>query len=388
MVPGANVRPGGLNAIGHGGSAGRGGLGSFGVFGADPLAGSEFLLGLGGGEHAEGKGFGRRWQVWGQGGDVQTFQGAPTAGSGYEGDLVTGYLGVDTSLTDRWVAGVAVRRSRGDVDWRTDGSRGSLATTLTAAHPYVQWSDRTTSIWATMGGGRGEADNVHPSDRTSASGLGLRLGLVELRRRLSAAFDGLQFGVRADAGWAQLWTAAGEEITAGATAAVSQARVGAELSRPVRLGGLVLAPFGEAHVRRDGGAGQTGEGVEVLGGLRATAGKVRVVAQGRTLIQHSAAGYRERGFGLTLSVRNQGQEGLSLSVSPRWGNATTGGALWQDHVYRGFLPGAAGDEWELAARGGNGMRLPSGRMLTAFGVLSHSAFGQRFFVGGGIAVPD
>ena len=34
------------------------------------------------------------------------------------------------------------------------------------------------------------------------------------------------------------------------------------MSRRVRLGGLTLAPFGEAHVRRDGGAGQTRDGLE------------------------------------------------------------------------------------------------------------------------------
>ena len=132
---------------------------------------------------------------------------------------------------------------------------------------------------------------------------------------------------------------------------MNQVRVGAEVSRPVRLGAVSLAPFGAAHVRRDGGAGQRGQGLEVVAGLRAAAGEVRVDAQGRMLAVHSAAGYRERGVGVTLSVGNQDREGLSLSVSPRWGDsAMGGGTLWQDQVYRRYLPEAEPDEWALDAR--------------------------------------
>ena len=387
-MPAAHFGPAG--AVAPGGPGGRAGLGSLGVFGgggAGPLAGSEFLLALGDGGNAGGNESGRRWQVWGQG-DVQTFQAAPSAGSGHEGELQTGYLGVDTWLSDRWLMGIAAGRSRGHGSWRTGGARGSLSTTLTAVHPYVQWSDGTTSVWVTAGGGRGEVENVRRSGRRGAGELGLALGLVELRRRLGTAPGGIRFGVRADVAWAELWTAAGEETIDGHTAAVNQARAGAEMSRPVRLGRLSLSPFGEAHLRRDRGAGQTGEGMEILAGLRAAAGKVRVVAEGRMLALHSAAGYRERGLGLTLTVGNQDQEGLSLSVSPRLGDAAAGGVLWQDQAYRRYLPEATNDEWALDVRGGYGMRLPSGRRLSWVGALSHSAFGRRFLVGASLGLLD
>ena len=79
-----------------------------------------------------------------------------------------------------------------------------------------------------------------------------------------------------------------------------------------------------------------------------------------------------------------------LSVSPRWGNgaARGGGLLWQDQLDRRYLPKAAHDEWELDARGGYGMPLPSGRLLTWFGALRHSPFGRRFEVGGRLGVFD
>ena len=134
-------------------------------------------------------------------------------------------------------------------------------------------------------------------------------------------------------------------------------------------------------------AGGTGEGLEVAGGLRATAGKVRVDAQGRLLVVQSAEGYRERGVGLTLSAGNQDQ-GLSLSVSPRWGDsAAGGGALWREQVYGRYAPAAA-DAWELDARGGYGLRLPGGRLLTWFGSLTHSQIGRGFLIGGQIGSRD
>ena len=382
--------------VGRGSSGALGGPGVFGGFsgslggfaaGADPLRGSEFLLALGGGQNAdEGTGPGRRWQVWGQG-DIQTFQGAPSVATGYDGELQTGYAGVDTWVTERWLVGVAAARSRGYGNWRAGGARGSLAAALTALYPYVQWSDGATSVWAAAGAGWGEAENARRSGRVGASGLGLRVGLVELKRRLGAPAGDVEFGVRADAAWAELRTKAGRESIDGQTAAVNQLRVGAEVSLPVRLGAVSLAPFGEAHARRDGGTGQTGEGIEVAGGVRAEAGKLRVDARGRMLAVHSATGYRERGLGLTLSVGNKEQEGLSLSFSPRWGDrAAGGGALWQEQVYRHYLPGAAHDDWALDARAEYGVRLPGSRRLRWFLSLSHLPFGRRYQLGGRLGV--
>ena len=384
--PGGST-PGGFGPAGGwgapGGAHGFGDSGGLGGLGTDPLRGSEFQLALGGDDETAGAAdAGRRWLVWGQG-DVQTFAGAPSAAAGYEGDLRTGYGGVDTALSARWLAGVAVSRSRGGGDWRAGSARGSLSTTLTAAYPYVQWSAGRNSVWAAAGGGRGTAENVRETGRVGTSDLGLRLGLVEVRRGLDPV-GGVELGVRADAAWAQLGTGAGEETLDRQTAAVGQVRAGAEVSRPVRWdNGLSLSPFGELHVRRDGGAGQTGTGVELVAGTRVARGRLRVDAQGRLLVLHSASGYRERGAGVTLSVGRRDRQGLSLSVAPRWGDAAdAGGTLWQEQVYRRYLPEAMDDAWGLDARGEYGTRLPSGGLLTWFGSLSQSAYGPRFIVGG------
>ncbi len=139
-----------------------------------------------------------------------------------------------------------------------------------------------------------------------------------------------------------------EETIDARTAAVNQVRAGAEVSRPVRFdNGLSLSPFGEVHVRRDGGVGQTGTGLEVVAGTRHSAGRVRVDAQGRLLVLHSASGYRERGAGVTLGVGNQDQEGLSLSVSPRCGRSRSTAATCRRRW-------AASGRWTQGASTGRG----------------------------------
>ena len=363
--------------------------------GRDPLRGSEFQFGfdVGGGAQEAGGGGGLRLQLWGQG-DVQTFRGAPSDGDSYDGELKTGYVGLDTWLGSRFMLGVAVARSEGTGDWSTGATSGALQTRLVAVHPYLQWNSGATSIWAMGGVGQGDADNVrHGNGLAETSDLGLRMGLVELRRRLAAG-GGFSLALRTDAAWAELQTDTGTESLDGQTAAVNQLRFGAELSQQIRLGGLTLNPFGEAHVRRDGGAGQPGTGLELVGGLKAQAGFLRLDAQGRMLAVHSASGYEEQGFSATLSLGSQGGTGPSLSVSPRWGDLAAGGgdALWQDQVYSryaaapGTAPAAHGaalapsarDPWAVDIRGGYGIRIPGNHLLTWSGSVNHSPMGPRF----------
>ena len=321
------------------------------------------------------------WQLWGQG-DIQTFVGGPAAERRYEGDVRTGYVGLDRALGRRWLAGVAVSRSEGAGDWRAGSAGGRLATGLTAVHPYLRWSDGATSVWTMAGGGRGTAENARTGSGAApgASGLDLGLGLIEVRRRLAD-----WAGLRADAAWARLVTEAGDESVDGHAVAVDQQRLGFELSPSMRLGGLALEPFAEAAARRDGGAGQTGNGLEVSGGLRAAGGPVRIDARGRILVLHSAAGYEERGAAVTLSIGGRSSEGLSLSVSPRWGRPRGGHgrAMGRSSSADAARRAAAdGGPWTLDATGGYALRLPGGRIFAWTGSFSRSALGNRLTLGG------
>ena len=347
--------------------------------------GTEFGFGWGG----DADGAGQRWRLWGQG-DISTFAGEPARDRGYDGQVRTGWVGFDRTLREGWLAGVAVARSRGGADWQASAADGRLETSLAAVHPYLRWSDQATSVWAMAGGGWGSAENARATGRVGTSSLGLGLGLFEVRRRFTD-----RFGLRADAAWARLATGEGSETVDGRSAAVDQQRLGIELSPTTRFGPLALQAFGETSVRRDGGAGQTGAGLELAGGLRAARGSVRIDAQGRILVLHSARGYEEHGLGVRLSVgsSSEEEEGFSLSVSPRWGGpSTASGMLWEER-FQGLRRGtasapvpASATPWSLDAQARWALRLPGGRLLAWLGSLDRSARGWGFAIRGGIGL--
>ena len=356
--------------------------------GVSPVGGggqTDFLLTLGSGQGGGGAAQGQRWTVWGQS-DLQSFAGERSPTARYDGELWTTYVGVDARLSERWLAGVAVSRSRGNGDWTVGSSTGRLTTTLTSVQPYLRWSDGGTTIWATGGGGPGTARNALYGLQAE-SDLELRLGLVEVRRRLATVGGGVELQLRGDASWARLRTAEGDGLIDALAVEVRQLRVGIDVSRPVRTaGGTLVEPFGEVHARRDGGVGQTGVGLEVAGGLRVARGVFRVEGMGRLLALHAADGYRERGGAVTLSVGDGArQPGLTLSLSPRWGaQATASDALWQDQLFHqrtAGAPGARRDERALDARVDYGLQLPAGGLLTPFGIYGQSRYGRRLQVG-------
>ena len=339
--------------------------------------GTEWMFAFGE-EQAPDDGGGRPWRFWGQG-DLQTFTGVPTPQQGYEGDLRTGWAGIDRAIGKRWLAGVAVARSRGIGDWHAGSAGGRLETTLTALHPYLRWSDGTSSLWAMAGGGLGTAENARTTGRVGETDLTFGLGLFEVRRSIAG-----WFGLRADGGWVRLSTVDGAESVDGHLATVDQQRLGIELHPSSRHVGLAL----QASARRDGGAGQTGTGMELSGGIRVAGGPFRIDAQGRILVLHSSENYEERGLGARISVGSpSAEEGLSLSVSPRWGGpAVASGELWREKLVAAPARGpGAREAWTVDSSARYAHRLSGGSLVYLSGGLSSSARGLAIMVSGGIA---
>ena len=207
------------------------------------------------------------------------------------------------------------------------------------------------------------------------SSLRLGLGLLEGRRRVATMGRGLEIGIRGEASWALLATGGGSETVDDLQAGVRRLRGGVELTRALSgPRGLTFTPFGAVSTRRDGGAGQTGVGLEVAGGMRVRSGRLQVEAQGRRLVLHSATDYEEQGVSVAASLGAGPYEpGLTLSVRPTWGAPGMGAeTLWRDQIYT-CMPGAGYDASAIDARLGYGMRLPGGGLLTPFG-----AYGQRY----------
>ena len=273
------------------------------------LRNSSFAYTLTGYEKAQDAG---RVTLWGTG-NVQAFRSAST-GLAYDGDLRTGYMGVDISMPGL-VAGMSVSRTAGTAGFQTLGSHGEMTTRLTGVYPYARWqsASRPLQVWSILGGGRGEAVAGGES-----RDLSMRMAMMGLHTRWMD-LPGLGLSLVGHAGVVSLSSPSREGSTLGdLNASVQQVRLGVEGSaRAVSIGGSRLTPFAQVAGRYDGGAGQSGSGVEIAAGLRLAAGRLGIEARGRMLAAHTASGYQESGLSLIAYVRPPvGRDGLSVSVAP------------------------------------------------------------------------
>ena len=333
---------------------------------------SAFSLTLGAAEGSDPGGSpGARWAVWGRG-DLGTFTGRPEPGVRYDGELRTGWLGID-ARAGRWVAGLALSHGRGEADYGFVQSgvsgQGRLETTLNALYPYGRWTFREgLELRAVLGAGTGEARHVPDDGPPETSDLSMRMASLGVRRELPAMGE-VGLAVRADASVARLETDSGPQYIDNLTADTWRGRVGVEASRPFALGeDAELTPFVEAAGRRDGGDGLTGAGLELAGGVRYRAPGLELEARGRWLAAHTEAGARERGVSVTARVGPGAHgRGLSLLLSPRWGAETDGAeTLWSEE-----MPELSGDDAaSLDARVGYGLALSPRGPLAPRGLLT------------------
>ena len=338
----AGSRGGALGAVSPLGAAGAvGAAGAFGAGGALPLAGSGMVDGVAGGwDHllwgqsfaaplaaAGGDGGGAsRFTVWGAG-DLQSFSGAPGEGR-YSGDVRTLYVGADGRLGTDWLAGAAVGRSWGVADYAAavaGGAAGRLTTHLTSVYPYLRGEvSDGLEVWAIGGYGQGAARDAREGQAPGAAGdLTMTMGAAGLRQAM-AERGGVALSVVGGAGSLSLSAAGGGLTVAGLSAGVHRARVALEAAR---ASGAV-SPFVQAGVRYDGGDGQTGAGLELVAGVRASTARLDVEARGRWLSAHSAAEYEEWGVLARLAFRSRPDgTGLRAALAPRWGAADGGAGL-------------------------------------------------------------
>ncbi|MXX62555.1 MAG: hypothetical protein F4112_08760 [Holophagales bacterium] len=359
------------------------------------LLGSSFEWSFGGGvaeEPGEGEeeAGSRLWSIWGRG-DLNSFNGRPEQESRFDGDLRTGYLGLDVR-SGRWLAGLAVSRGSSESDYSFGGGdadfeRGRLDTSLTTVHPYARWKlSGSDEVWTMLGVGWGDATHVtgDAADRPERSDLSMWMAAGGLRKAL-AGFRGVDLALRADAGLARLATDGGSRAVDGLSAGSWRTRAGVEASRSWQApGDGVLTPFVELAGRYDGGDGAAGMGLEVAGGARYGNARFQVEARGRMLALHNESGYEESGVSVSARMAPKANgEGLSMEFGPRWG-APVGGAetLWQEQLpqHGGGALGGAGDGVDAAL--GYGFLMPSVQgVLTPFAEAAFADQGRRYRLG-------
>ena len=280
---------------------------------------------------------GGTWAAWG---DVAAtrFEG-DAGGLALNGDVVTGTAGLDR----QWRAvlvGLALSRSSGEGGYGTGA--GTIASTLTSVHPYVQVRlGERAQVWGAAGWGRGGLEITPESGAALEADLRNSMAAAGARAVLMGA-GGLEIALRSDF----LWTETSSDGTAALAEAVgtaSRGRLMLEGAGQIQGLGGVVRPKVEGGVRYDGGDAETGQGFEVGGGLDWARGSLTLQVNGRMLIAHADESYEEWGYSGSL-VYEPGADGLGLQmrVGSSAGAAASGiRNLWTLENASGLVRGGA-----------------------------------------------
>ena len=280
------------------------------------------------------------------------------------------YIGADANFGDRWLAGVALSHSSGDADYKFSSAyasgTGELDTSMVSVLPYVRWSiDDMAEVWAIAGAGWGDVD----LDRSATAQEGeadLSMWMLSAGgRRVLASGDEWNFALTGDAGIMEMQTDGGVGIIDDMNVDVGRVKLAFEGERVISMeDGNRFAVFGQVGGRHDSGDGESGSGVELMGGVRYdTAGRIRVEAKARLLSLHSAGGYDENGVSLSAIVRPRADgTGASLALSSYLGTGMSGNnaSLEQGYGYPGRRMedlGLETDAWGMDARIGYALKV-------------------------------
>ena len=366
------------------------------VSGRDLLAGSSFQLAARG-DAAPGAAPGAgSLSLWGRG--TRTGFESRDTDLSVDGDVLSGYLGMDFRVREDVLAGVALSYSEGETDYHfagNNGTKGTIDTTLTGVHPYAHWQPRAgLSVWAMVGRGWGNATLDDGDSAPVETDLEMSMGAVGGRRALVSA-GGLDWSLKADAFVVRVEAEERKENLPSVKADSQRMRVAMEGARSTELdGGRTFAGSVEFGGRLDDGDSVEGAGAELGGGLSyADPGLgLDVEARGRFLLMHGESGFDE--WGASLAARFDpgvaGGRGLHMSLEPTWGNSAGGGgadALWEDAGRVGTRGDSrdsvdSGSDMVMAAQAGYGLGLMDDRgLLTPFGAMTFSDESSRVRLG-------
>ena len=305
----------------------------------DVLLGSSFRLTLGEADASPGH---LRLTAWGRVAGTQ-FDGRDGALT-LDGNVLTGTVGVD-SAWDRWLAGVAVSHSLGGGSFTGDGDGDLDSSTLTSIHPYLRYAvNERVDVWSVLGYGWGDMTLEPGTGGTLETDTTLLMGSFGGRGILLSAPDnaGFQLATRTDAMFTR--------TTSGAVAGLAETEADAhrlrlvlEGSRPVLWPeGQSVTPTVELGVRHDWGDAETGFGLELGGRVQyadPTLG-LTIEAAVRGLLTHEDSDYKEWGASGTIRLApDPNGQGLSLTLAPTWGAASSGvNGLWSRQTTAGLAP--------------------------------------------------
>lgn len=245
-----------------------------------------------------------------------------------DGEVISGYIGLDYYLNNRWLAGIAISHSEAEADFNESNNRADAETSLSSIFPYVHWrhSEQLT-LWGTVGYGFGDND-ITDSGGRAESDIEMRMAAIGMRSHLFSGDSGT-LAVKANALGVEIESDSSQTLE-NSDSDVQRLRLALEGSKALGSG---LNSSLELGYRYDGGDAEDGQGLDISGGLDYNQKHLDINARAYWLAVHSANNFDEWGASLSinLSVDNSGL-GPALSLSPLWGTTpVTGGTeqLWQ-----------------------------------------------------------
>ena len=274
-----------------------------------------------------------QWTLWHRS-DLRRFEGSAGQQSRYGGRMLSAWFGADMRLGRHWLFGAALACSEGEVDYAAGVESGVLKAALDSVHPYLQrrFEDGGTA-WITLGGGLGTIENETTNRDIEIVDTELATVSAGFRKPLPALL-GLTLSASGAVGLARLETD-GDARTATGSLSASTGRQSLGIGAAFEEGPALR--YASLSLRRDGGDGLAGAGLEFASGFRsplpAFSGYADVRLQG--LVWHSDREYRE--FGLTATVRkpvdaSRRGPSWSLAAAHRTPDRGSGepGLLWSD----------------------------------------------------------
>ena len=291
---------------------------------AELLTGSDFTW-TGASDDAGGS-----WALWAQA--VQTrFDGADGS-LGLDGEVATGFLGMDFARDD-WLLGTALTHSEAEGSYTlAGGTGGAVASSLTALAPYAHLRiDASRTAFGVLGVGRGTLTLTPEGETGVSADLGWQMAAAGLNDTLVRVPVGGGFGLSAktDALWVRTTSGAVPGL-AEADAQATRLRLGLEGSWTFALdAGASLVPSLQTGLRHDAGDAETGWGIEFGAGVAwsDSAHGLDLSVESRRLATHADGGFGERGYAASLHFdpAPDTERGFSLTIEQDGGAATSGG---------------------------------------------------------------
>ena len=346
--------------------------------GREVLTNSAFSLSLNGDRSRDSE----NWTLWGLG-RVTRFQARPEDGLSLDGEVVSGHLGADYRWSPRSLAGVVVSHAmgRGDFDGAPTYGASVIAdnikSSLTSVHPYVRWTpSEGLDLWGILGFGLGKMEMEDSLGRAETD-IAMRMAALGVRNTLVSVgrFD---LALKADAFAVEMES---DDVSALRSTSRDVERLRLMLEGQTEWAASAdsrLVPSMELGVRYDGGDAEQGGGAELGGGLAYvhTALGLTVEARGRLLLAHRENDFKQWGASVMANLAPDASgEGLSFSLAPSWGAASSGlDNLWSQQTVadlgtlnNGPGGGLGAQALRVNAQVGYGMWVPSiGGLVTPF----------------------